>query len=842
MTERKMPGISNAQAEEKLKREGKNVFENGKKAGPIRIFLSQYKDLITIVLIIGALISIFLGEVADSAVIMIIVIMNGVLGFVQEYRTEKSLEALKKLSAPVCTVIRDGERRNIAAENVVTDDVILLSAGDRVPADCKIISQGEISTNESILTGESAAVRKNRGDMLYMGTGLNTGKCTAVVTATGMNTKMGAVAGMLNVESGETPLKKRLNKIGKMLVGISLGVCVIIAFAGIYYGQPLAEVFFSGVSLAVAAIPEGLPAAVTLCLAIGVRKMLKRNALVRKLPAVETLGCTTVICSDKTGTLTQNKMTAVKFYAGGTESSSFKEAGRCFDMLHMVGLLCLDEDTCERMGDPTERAIFTAARLRGASINGYVRKGEIPFSSERKAMSVIYERGGEYFMAVKGACDRILKKCDRVLTEQGEQLLTPKMREQIEDQVCAMAERALRVLGFAYRKSNEKINNTEEEENALVFVGLMGMIDPPRPEAEESIKSCYRAGIRPVMITGDHSATATEVARQIGIKIKKNGIMLGEEIEKLSDRELEKRACDVSVYARVSPRHKLRIVKALKNMGNIVAMTGDGVNDAPALKEADIGVAMGKSGTDVAKEASTVVLTDDNFATIVAAVEEGRTIYNNIRKFIRYLLSCNLGEILLMGCAAFMGLPVPLLPMQILWVNLVTDGLPALALGMCKGEKDTMQKPPRNPKESIFAGGLGGSIAFSGLIIGGASLIAFVLGYRVHGDLMVARTACFAVLIIAELFFAVECRREGEERVPFFGNKYLIFAVIFSFFLMLAVIFVPQISRLFSVTVPKGKVWVEILLLSLTEPMLRKILYPGKGNKKSKRSIPLSEK
>ncbi len=838
MTDKNIVGLSVAQVEEKLKTEGENLLEGRKKDGPFKIFFNQFKDLITIVLMAGALISLFLGERVDSIIIMGIIVMNAIMGFIQEYRTEKSLEALRALSAPVCSVIRSGEKRNIQAKNIVTEDIVSLKAGDRIPADCKVISAGEVKVNESVLSGESLPVSKRKGDLLYMSTGVTSGNCLAKVVAKGMNTKMGEIAGMMSSEDKETPLKKRMNKIGKLLVGISVAVCAIIALAGIYYGQSLSQVFFSAVSLAVAAIPEGLPAAVTLCLAIGVRKMLKRNALIRKLPAVETLGCTTIICTDKTGTLTQNKMTAVRFYAGGRALEKPQADSSDFEMLHRVGRLCLQEDTGEFGGDPTEMAIYKAAKRSGVSVEGYNRKGENPFTSERKAMSVMYEKDGKYYLVVKGAWDRIIKKCHRVLENGRERDMTPRLTELIEEEGSLMAHKALRVMAFAYKVSDLPFEMTEKSENNLVFVGLMGLMDPPRPETFLAIESCYRAGIRPIMITGDHKDTAVEIAKLVGIKIEGGGVITGEELEKMDEKQLQLKVCTTSVFARVSPEHKLKIVKALRHMGHIVSMTGDGVNDAPALKEADNGIAMGKSGTDVAKEAATVILMDDNFATIVAAVEEGRIIYNNIRKFIRYLLACNLGEILLMGCAAFMGLPVPMLPIQILWVNLITDGLPALALGMCSppaGKRENiMSMPPRNPKESIFAGGLGGSIVFSGLIIGSSALIAFVAGYRVWQDIYAARTACFMVMIMAELMFAFGCRNERGEHIKVFGNKFLCMATGTSFILMLAVIYIPEVAGLFSVVPVKGRLLVIVVVLSLVESIVRLLV---QGDKKGLRVI-----
>ncbi len=821
MTEKIIKGLTNAQAILKLKNEGKNIFNEKKKKTPVKLLLEQFSDIIIIMLVLGAFVSLLLGEIADSMVIMAIVVLNGVLGFVQEYKTEKSLEALKALSAPLCMVIREGKKEKILTENVVTEDIVVIAPGDKVPADCEIISEGEVTVDESVLTGESVPVRKTKGEKLYMGTGVKSGKCNARVYAIGMNTKMGKVADMLEGDENETPLKKRLNKIGKMLVGISLGVCALIAVAGLYYGHSLKTVFFSAVSLAVAAIPEGLPAAVTLCLAIGVRRMLKKNALIRKLPAVETLGCTTVICTDKTGTLTKNKMTAVKMYTADYEGD-VNNSSKAPALLKMARL-CLDEDISENYGDPTEKAIYNVCK--NEDIKDYLRVGEIPFSSERKAMTVIHKINGEYLSVTKGAPDRILKKCRKIYADGNEVSLNS--REEIENKIKEMAGEALRVIAFAYKRGSS-ITKADAEEGNLVFLGLIGIMDPPRKEVKDAIKKCYKAGVKTVMITGDHSVTALEIAKQIGMKTNKDGVITGEELDKISDRDLEKRVSDVSIYARVSPEHKMRVVKALKNMGNIVAMTGDGVNDAPALKEADIGIAMGCQGTEVAKESANMVLTDDNFATIVGAVEEGRIIYNNIRKFIRYLLACNLGEILLMGCAAFMGLPVPLLPIQILWVNLVTDGLPALALGMCKGEKDIMSRPPRSLRESIFAGGLGVGIIFSGLIIGCSALISFVVGYRVHGSLPAARTMCFGVLIIAEMFFALRCRSE-RVKTPIFENKFLIGAIIISLVLMIGVMYMPFIREVFSVISPNKKMWIEILLFSSIETVVGMILKINKA-------------
>ncbi|WP_051585821.1 calcium-transporting P-type ATPase, PMR1-type [Caldanaerobius polysaccharolyticus] len=862
----KPDGLSQKEAESRLKTYGPNELVKKTEISPLMLFLEQFKNFIVIVLLIATAISYFLGEVADAATITVIVIMNAILGFIQEYRTEKSLEALKELSAPHATVLRDGKQMVIPARELVPGDVIILKAGDNIPADCALIEASNVQTNESILTGESIPVEKKpaeyrsnfiekakKDNILFMGTTMVSGRAKAIVIATGMRTEMGNIADMIqNTDFKATPLQKRLDRIGKELVLISLTVCVLIIFAGIYHGESVYDMFFAGVSLAVAAIPEGLPAIVTVSLALGVQRMLRRNALIRKLPAVETLGSTSVICSDKTGTITENKMTVTKIYVDGQiidvtgtgydVVGEFRSEGRhlnaahniSLQMLLTIGALCNDSELSENdlRGDPTEIAIMIASRKGkiDEKVAGYQRIAEIPFDSDRKCMSVICrDKSNQLYVFTKGAPDKILNICSRKLNDGDISLLTTTEKKRILSVNDQMAGQALRVLGFAYKKLEflpRDIKGSTIEKN-LIFVGMEGMIDPPRPEAVESIKKCYKAGIKPVMITGDHKITAIAVAQKIGLDVSEKSVLTGDEIEALSDKELEKKVQDISVFARVTPKHKFRIVRAYKKRDNIVAMTGDGVNDAPALKEADIGIAMGKSGTDVAKEASSMILLDDNFATIVAAVEEGRIIYENIRKFIRYLLSCNLGEILMMAVATFLGQPVPLIPIQILWINLVTDGLPALALGVDPPEDDIMQQPPRKRKESIFSGGLGAQILLSGFLIGASSLAAFTtMMFLTNGDIQQSRTVAFATMIISELIYSFQSRSERKKNFPrgWFTNPYLVLAVASSFILMLVAIYIPFLSYIFKTTPLDFKAWLTIMGFSLIQFIVNNFL------------------
>ncbi|MDI3517974.1 MAG: P-type Ca2+ transporter type [Caldanaerobacter sp.] len=852
-------GLTSQEAQKRLLKYGPNVLEEGRRISPIQIFLNQFQDFMVMVLLAATLISALMGELADALTITVIVILNAILGFVQEYKTEKSLEALKKLAAPSAKVLRDGEEKEVEASQIVIDDVILLGAGDKVPADALLIEAHNLEVDESILTGESVPVHKeaplnlNRTavesrNMVYMGTVVTKGKGKAVVTATGMQTEMGKIAGMMKeIEGEETPLQKRLNKLGKVLVVLALFICGVVTVMGIIRGEPIYYMFLSGVSLAVAAIPEGLPAVVTISLAIGVQRMLKRNALIRKLPAVETLGCTNVICTDKTGTLTENKMTVTKVFCDeevfdvrGKENEELikkKNISRsALRKMLEIGALCnnvkvkkesikigrevLEED--KYIGDPTEAAIFSFSLKSGISqdfLNKIKRIEEIPFDSERKRMTVIVEIDGERYAYTKGAPDVILELCSFKYVNGKEVPLTPFDKKRVLDVNESFGKEALRVLAFAYKKLPPRSPIIAEfVERDLVFVGLEGMIDPPRKEVYDAVLKCKMAGIKPVMITGDHKVTATAIAKELNILGEGERVITGKDLDKMTDKELEKTCTNVSVYARVTPKHKYRIVRALKNRGFTVAMTGDGVNDAPALKEADIGIAMGKGGTEVAKEASSMILLDDNFATIVAAVEEGRIIYDNIRKFIRFLLSCNFGEVLTMFFAALMSLKLPLVPIQILMVNLITDGLPALALGLDPPEKDIMRMKPRDANESVFSRGLGLRIFIVGVLIGISTVGAYVfaLGYA---GLEKARTIAFATLVTVEMIHAFECRSERHLifELGFFTNPYLVLAVLSSFLIFLSTVYIKPLGVIFKTVPLDAYDWLVVVFFSSIE-------------------------
>jgi Ca2+-transporting ATPase len=862
-------GLSIREVNQRLSEIGKNILETKKGVHPVFLFLGQFKDFMVLVLLAATVVSALLGEIADAVTIMAILIINAILGFIQEYRAERSIESLRTLTAPEARVLRDGMETRIPASDLVPGDIVLLEAGDRIPADIRWIQAVNVEVEESALTGESHPVGKrvapltdeltpmaDRNNMGYMGTALVNGRGAGVVVATGMDTEMGVIAGMIqSVEEEETPLQKRLAQLGKYLVAISIGVCAIVVATGVWRGEGFYKMFLAGVSLAVAAIPEGLPAIVTVALAVGVQRMVKRKAIVRKLPAVETLGCATVICSDKTGTLTQNEMTVRQIYTDGRlvavtgqgydpkgefhGGDPVKEKAPLHTILK-VAALC-NNSTLTRKGvqvagmfrsaskdspwgiegDPTEGALLVAAAKAGIWRETIERKeeriGEIPFDSDRKRMSVVYQGKKEKTAYVKGAPDVILRRCKNELTSNGLVELNEQRRRAILRANDEMARKALRVLAFAEKPLRENEAADERVEEELTFVGLMGMIDPPRASAAKAIQVCRRAGIKPVMITGDHRLTAEAVAHELGIlRGNSEGVLTGAELEQMTDEELSREVMDISVYARVTPKDKLRIVRALKKNNQVVAMTGDGVNDAPAVKEADIGVSMGKSGTDVTKEASAMVLADDNFATIVAAVEEGRAIYDNIRKFIRYLLSCNLGEVLVMFLAVLLGLPLPLLAIQILWVNLVTDGLPAMALGVDGMDKDIMDRPPRAPKEGIFARGLARKIGVRGTLIGLGTLFVFVAALFVGVNMLGARTMAFCTLVFSQLFHVFDCKSEtrGIFEVGIFSNPFLVAAVATSTIMQLSVIYLPPLQAIFKTTALVGWQWGLILLVA----------------------------
>ena len=810
-------GLTMKEAKYRQETYGLNEISHKKKKSPILIFLSQFNDLIVWILIGATIISGLMGDKADAVTILIIVFVNAIMGFVQEFKTEKSLEALKELAAPTCKVVRDGNIRVINSVEATIGDIIILEAGDRVPADGTFIDSQSIMIDESILTGESVGVIKEtiRGrNSGYMGSTVLKGKGILLVDSIGMNTEMGKIANLLdNIEEEKSPLRERLDSLGKILVGLCLIICAVVTILGIIRGNDISEMFLLGVSLAVAAIPEGLAAIVTVALALGVSRMLKRNALVRKLPAVETLGCTSIICSDKTGTLTQNKMTVKEIYMNGRIYDLEKDKLTNHENIKKSLVYCNDcnydfkANNIEKViyGDPTETALVKAFFDNKKELEGFVnlsdRIYEIPFDSTRKMMSVIVKENDKETCYVKGAPERIIERCNYIMENNVVKPLTAQKKKQVLSYIESMSNRALRCLAAAYKENG--LQKNEGLERDLIFLGVAGSIDPPRPEVRDAVLKCKIAGITPIMITGDHKNTALAIAKSINICTSDSQAMTGDEVEKISDNDLYEKIKDIRVFARVSPSHKLRIVKAIKKSDKIVAMTGDGVNDAPAIKEADIGIAMGISGTDVTKEAASMVLMDDNFATIVAAVEEGRIIYDNIRKFIRYLLSCNLGEVLTMFLASLFMLPNPLTPIQILFVNLATDGLPAIALGVDPADKDIMLQKPRDKNESIFSRGLWSKIMVRGILIGVCTLLAFILGRFSRYDLETCRTIALITLVISQLLHVFECRSERHSifEIKIFSNIYLVLAAIVSLVMVLSILYIPFLANVFD-TVP----------------------------------------
>lgn len=873
-------GLDEQVARERLEQYGPNELISAQRTPPWKMLLDQFKDFMVLVLLAATLVSGFLGEWADAITIMIIVIVNAILGFVQEFRAEKSMEALKALTAPEARVVRGGLERKIPAAELVPGDVVMLDTGDKVPADLRMLELSNLEVEESALTGESNPVKKRvanmagqeevtLGDtrnMAYMGTVVVRGRGKGVVVATGMHTEMGHITRMIQeAEDDDTPLQRRLEQLGKALVGFCLLVCALVVVLGVLRGEPLYQMFLAGVSLAVAAIPEGLPAIVTIALAIGVQRMIKRNAIIRRLPAVETLGCATIICSDKTGTLTENQMTVRQTVVGNTSISVTGEGydpkgefrgvgtrGPEFNLFLKCAALCNNAQLTKGeisvgglfrnikearltnvwgiAGDPTEGALLVMAAKgkvwRKDLERGETRLMELPFDSIRKRMSVVYQNHqGQLTAYVKGAPDVMLDLCTHFYREGRVVPLSETAKLEILKENSRMANDALRVLALAYRElecdPTDEALTEELVEQKLIFLGLAGMIDPPRPAAIQAIQACRRAGIRTVMITGDHQLTAQAVGKELGLLAKGTTVLTGTEVDRLNDDELQRAAQTTAVYARVTPKHKLRIVRAVKRNGHVVAMTGDGVNDAPAVKEADIGVAMGKSGTDVTKEASAMVLADDNFTTIVAAIEEGRAIYDNIRKFIRYLLSCNVGEVLTMFLAVLMGMPLPLLPIQILWMNLVTDGLPAMALGVDPAEKDIMYRRPRNPQESVFSEGLGWRIVSTGTVFAIGTLMAFAIGLMM-GQVELARTMAFNTLVFYQLFFVFACRSERHSiiEVGFFGNIQLVLAVLISASLQMAVNYIDFLQPIFHTVPLELKHWVVVLAIAVVPQAL----------------------
>jgi Ca2+-transporting ATPase len=843
-------GLSENEAQARLSRLGYNELVKEKGISKAAIFIAQFKSILVIILIGATLFSALIGELLDAAAIIMIVVLNAIFGFIQEYKAEKTIEALKKLTSPEALVLRDGEERKIDSRLLVPGDIIILEEGSRVPADMRVIQDAELKIDEAILTGESAPVSKDpapskaasiadRKNMAYMGTLVTYGRGVGVVVATGMRTEMGKIAKVVQAEEEQTtPLQKRLGAFGKKLGLLILVICVMVIVIGIVRegplaGKPLTEglivmIVITGIALAVAAIPEGLPAVMTITLALGLQRLAKSNALMRRLPAVEALGSTTVICSDKTGTLTKNEMTVSRLWhpdafieitgegyrPEGRLVSKGKDVGSkmrdALSFMLKVGALCTNARLQKNggeysiMGDPTEGSIVVAAQKLGLikeEIEArHERLHEIPFSSERKMMTTINKMPGRAVMCcAKGATEVILEHCDNILAGGGSHKITRAWKERIAAKNQEMASDALRVLAIAYKETGKV--DTKTAESGLTFIGLVGMIDPPREEAKESVKVCRKAGIRVIMITGDHRNTAIAIARQLGLMDGNGRAITGEELDTISDEALARAVKEVAVYARVNPIHKVRIVDALKKNGEIIAMTGDGVNDAPALKKADIGIAMGIKGTDVAKEASDMILTDDNFTSIVRAVHEGRAIYDNIKNFIQYLLSSNVGEVLIVFFAILVGFQdpstleiiLPVAAIQLLWINLLTDGLPALALGVDPASSGIMERPPRDPKENILTRAMAMDILLFGALMCIGTLLLFDLSLPYGKEK--AMTVAFTAIVMFEMVRVESVR--SKHKLGILSNKKLLIAVASSILLQLVIIYVPFFNPVF---------------------------------------------
>lgn len=853
-------GLSIEAAAERLAEHGPNRLESRKQKSALTIFFEQFKSSMVLILLVAAIISAVIGVMEDEGlvetfVILAILVVNAIIGTVQELKAQSSLEALNKMSAPHSKVLRGGQVEEVVSTDLVPGDIVVLDTGDIIPADLRLIETANLKIQESALTGESVPVEKNeeqladkeiplgdRHNMAFSTSIVTYGRGRGVVIATGMGTEVGKIAHMLqNTEATETPMGKRLEQLGRLLGYLALAICALIFLVGLLYGNEWLEMLMMAVSLAVAAIPEGLQIVSTIVLAIGVQRLVKQNAIVRTLPSVETLGSTTVICSDKTGTLTQNRMTVVEGWSGGNpidfrNAPPAEELDSDENMLLQTAVLCTDahlkmrpDGHHETAGDPTETAIVDVAL--GLKKNKLVldqqfpRVGEVPFDSGRKRMATINKMGeGDFRIHVKGGLDEVLAVTSHILIHGNIRPITDEDRETIRKENHRMAQLALRVLAVAYRNIDvipaEVTDATIEKE--LVFIGLLGMIDPARPEVMEAVKKCRTAGIRPVMITGDHKVTAVAIASEIGIYREKDKAVTGTDLEAITQDNLERSVKDYSVYARVAPEHKVRIVQAWQLHGDIVAMTGDGVNDAPALKQADIGVAMGIVGTEVAKDASDVVLTDDNFATIVKAVEEGRRIYDNILKAIQFLLSSNVGEVLLIFIAFLWNLGNPLSPILILWINLVTDSLPALALSMDPAEKDIMTRKPRDPQKGIFSKGMIWRIFYQGSTIGLISLAAYLIGRNdgirtgLEHPEMLGQTMAFAVLGLSQLLHVrnLHSNKLSSFRINILANKSLLGAIFLSILLLLLVLIVPGVMQIFGLVEMDSMHWLYVIALS----------------------------
>jgi Ca2+-transporting ATPase len=834
-------GLSPSEAVDRIKRHGKNILQEKEKISPYHIFLQQFNSPVVWVLLVALAICVIIGEKIDALVILCILIINAIIGFTQEYSAEKEIAALKKLSGLEAIVIRDGNDQQIDSALVVPGDILVLREGDKIPADGRIIEAVQLQVQESILTGESVPIEKMSGkllhgkeigeqvNMVFSGTIVTRGKGKAVVVRTGMSSEIGKIARLMQeTEKEQTPLQQKLARLGGMLSLITIATCVLVFAVGLFSGEDFVEIFTISVALAVAAIPEGLPAVVTISLAIGVRKMLKKNALIRKLPSVETLGSTTVICSDKTGTLTHNEMTVKKIFtsdhlvdvtgAGYSPDGELSSHPEALSLLLEIGAMCndarIENEKC--IGDPTEGSLIISAKKAGIDAGklrqDFPRSTEIPFSSERKRMTTVHKIGETFFAYMKGAPDVVLSLCTNYYLDNEIIPLTESKKQEILEVNAKFGESALRVIGFAFKEIGDDKAFRETDEGNFVFVGLQAMIDPPRDEVKTAMRQCSEAGIKVVMITGDHQGTAVAVAKEIGITGKS---MIGRDLERLTREDLEKTVQDIAIYARVNPEHKHKIVEALQKKGHVVAMTGDGVNDAPALKKADIGIAMGITGTDVSKEASDMVLTDDNFASIVNAVEEGRGVFDNIRKFFVFLLSGNIGEVAIIFILIMLGFPTPLTATQILLVNLVTDGLPATALSVDPFEPGAMKRKPRRRDEKIQKG-LGNFLLGYPLLMTIVAVTLFLLEFKGTGNIERARTFAFLTIVFFELYqsFASRSTIFPSLKVGLFKNKLLLAATAISFVVAVAVVYLPQMQTLFGTAPLHPPEFLTVLLLS----------------------------
>lgn len=861
-------GLSKEEARKRLEQYGMNKLKGKPKKSIYALFLSQLKDMLIYVLIAAAIITIAIGEYSDAIIILLVVVLNAVIGVIQEYKAEKAVEALQRMTTPKSLVRRDGEIIEIKSEEVVLGDIVILDAGRFIPADLRLIETANLQIEESALTGESVPASKDesytisdpktslgdRINMAFMSTLVTYGRGEGVVVATAMDTEIGKIAKILDDDTNEmTPLQRRLDELGRILGYLAIGICLLIFIIALMQKRDLMEMVLTAISLAVAAIPEGLAAIVAIVLALGVTRMTKINAIVKKLPAVETLGSVNIICSDKTGTLTQNKMTVVRHYTYGLLSDVGQSAidlTGTHDEHELIKTLVLCSDASyeneQGIGDPTEVALIVLGnkyRMTKDALNKeYNRVSEYPFDSDRKLMSTLNKDEQGFRVNTKGAIDNLLRKCTRALVDGKVVPLSEEMKDDYLGVAENMSDSALRVLGAAYKETSDLLS-PEEMEKDLIIIGLVGMIDPPRLEVKQSILEAKNAGIIPIMITGDHKNTAVAIAKELDIANSLDQSLTGTEIDDMSDEEFAKNINNYRVFARVSPEHKVKIVRAFKAQGNIVSMTGDGVNDAPSLKYADIGVAMGITGTDVAKGASDMILTDDNFTTIVHAIEEGRNIYNNIKKAVIFLLSCNLGEVVTIFISILLNWPVPLLATHLLWINLITDSLPAISLGMDPGDHDVMKQKPRNPKESFFAGGAGVRAILGGLLIGLLTLAAFYYGLYEHNypigqaisnidnpeyesALIYARTMAFVVLAASQLFYSLSMRSAIKSifQVGLFKNKYLIGAIVIGLFLQLLVISVPALANAFQVQNLSLMDWALVILFALVPLLINEMI------------------